>query len=428
VATRSVRPSRAPIAGRFSVPPSKSVQQRALVLAVLADGESDIRAAGEPSHDVVLLASALSALAGRDVPASGRVGGAWTEQGLGGHRRPLTLRLGANATGFRASMALGALRPEGATTLLTGDRRLLERPHGALARALRALGVPVKRRRSGSYRVVARRARRREVGLDASGSSQPATALLLAAPRLGGLTLSLEGEPASRAYLRLTLDALAAFGVRAETDGRRVAVPAGAPRAARMDVESDASSAAAWWAAAALTGGEACVAGLPASTSQPDAALLPVLERMGARVDRTAAGEALVRGPGGRLRGAGDVDLRATPDLAPLVAALAAGAEGETRVVNAPHLVAKESDRVATAVAAVTALGGDAVPASDGFLVRGRPLRGGTVRASGDHRVAIAFGVLGLAVEGVAIEGAEAASKSWPGFFEALDRAATGSP
>ena len=121
-----------------------------------------------------------------------------------------------------------------------------------------------------------------------------------------------------------------------------------------------------------------------------------------------------------------DLNLRDRPDLAPLVAALAAGADGVTRVVNAPHLADKESDRIATAVAAVTAVGGDARPAPDGFVVTGRTLRGGPVAVAGDHRIALGFGVLGLAVPGITLGGVEAVAKSYPGFPAVLAAVAGG--
>jgi 3-phosphoshikimate 1-carboxyvinyltransferase len=237
---------------------------------------------------------------------------------------------------------------------------------------------------------------------------------------MGGLALTLVGDPVSRGYLDLTLEVLAAFSVRAHVTGAVVVVPAGPPRATRFVVEPDASSAAVWWAAAALVGGRVVVPGLSTATRQPDAALLPVLARMGARVTSSPAGEAIVTASGERLVGAGDVDLRASPDLAPLVAALAAGADGETRVVHAPHLRLKESDRIAACVAAVKALHGDATEAADGFVVRGRALAGGVVDVAGDHRLALAFGVLGLSVSGVVLAGAEAVTKSYPGFFAEL--------
>ena len=426
-----VEVARAPLCARLAVPPSKSLQQRAIALALTADGRSRIVAAGDPAGDVVALAAAASLLSGADVPSAGDLDGRFGPAGLGASRESLVLDLRRNATGLRLATVLAALRPAGARTLLTGDARLLARPHGPLLRALERLGAVAHRKPSGSIRVVARpRSPRslspRPLSLPAGASSQYATALLLGAPRLGGLRLRPSGAAVSRGYLALTLDTLAAFGVTATVEGDVVAVPAGPPRATRFVVEPDASSAAALWAAAAVVGGAVEVQGLAASTRQPDAALLDVLGRMGAVVERTPAGEARVRAHGERLRAPGDVDLRDAPDLAPLVAALAAGADGATRVVGAPHLRHKESDRIAACVAAVRAVGGEAEECADGFRVEGRPLSGGVVRVRGDHRIALAFGALGLRVPSVVLDGAEAVEKSWPGFVGVLTALARG--
>ena len=415
-----------PISGAFAVPPSKSLHQRALALAVLAEGTTVIDADGDPAGDVARLAEALGLLAGRPVRPTGPVEGAFRAGGLGASRDSLRLDLGMNATGLRIATVLAGLRPLGARTLLSGRPRLLARPHGPLLRALEALGGHAHRRASGSIRVIACALSPRPVAMRGEASSQFATALALAAPRMGGLDLTLVGQGVSAPYLDMTLDMLRAFGVSARRLGNRIVVEAATPRAARVRVEPDASSAAAWWAAAALSGGEASVPGLAADSSQPDAALLAILSRMGATVGRTASGEALVTGPRGRLVAAGDVDLRDAPDLAPLVAALAAGAEGETRVVGAAHLAWKESDRIASSVAAVRALGGDAEPREDGFVVRGRRLAGGTIDVRGDHRLVLAFGVLGLTVAGITLRGAGAVEKSYPGFTERLTEAAGG--
>jgi 3-phosphoshikimate 1-carboxyvinyltransferase len=141
---------------------------------------------------------------------------------------------------------------------------------------------------------------------------------------------------------------------------------------------------------------------------------------MGALVEETAEGDARV-GAGASLRGAGTVDLEGAPDLLPLVGILGALAPGETRVVGAGHVRFKESDRRATTVAGLRALGGDAEVRPDGIRVRGGArLSGGEVDATGDHRIVMAFGVLGLVVPGVVIRGAEAVAKSYPGFLEAL--------
>jgi 3-phosphoshikimate 1-carboxyvinyltransferase len=415
-----VSPATAPLDGRSRVPASKSLAQRALVLAVLADGRSEVVAEGPPSEDVSRLAGALTGLTGAHVPPSGGIDGAFGPRGLGADVVSRRLDLGMNGTGFRFAVALAALRPAGARTLVTGAPRLLARPHAPLLRALHRLGAHVIRRGSGAVRVIGGAWAAHEVAVPADVSSQFASALLLAAPRAGGLALRLVGDAVSDAYTKLTVATMARFGVAATHEGSTWTVAPGAPRAARLVVEADASSAAVWWAAAARAGGHVVVEGLPADSAQPDLALLEVLSRMGATVRRTDDGLVRVEGAGGPLRAAGDVDLRDTPDLAPLVAALAADADGETRIVRAPHLRWKESDRIATLVAAVRAVGGDAEARDDGLVVRGRALAGGRVSVRGDHRIALAFGALGLAVPGVVLEGAEAVSKSWPGFLEDL--------
>lgn len=408
-----------PLAGPFAVPASKSVLQRLLALSCLAEGELTVErgAVAPPGDDVRHLESALEAL------------GRWQDGALGAGRERLTLDLGLGATGFRLSLALAALRRAGARTLIRGRPALLARPHAMLARPLQRLGVPLKRRLSGAYRVLggglATGPSVRELAVPCRTSSQHLTALLLIAPRIGGLTLRLVDRPVSRPYLLLTLDLLAQRGLCVEASGLdapggRIRVGAGAPSGGRAFVEPDASAAAYVWAAAALTGGRAWVPGLGAASLQADAALLPLLQRMGALVLRAPDGSALVEGPGGRLRAAGDVDLQDAPDLLPLVGALAAAADGVTRIHGAAHARAKESDRVATTARAARALGAQVLEHADGLTIRGAPLAGACVDAAGDHRLALAFGVLGLVVPGTVVRGAEAASKSQPGFLEAL--------
>ena len=156
----------------------------------------------------------------------------------------------------------------------------------------------------------------------------------------------------------------------------------------------------------------------PEHDAQPDARIVPYLNKAGARVTTAEGG---LRVQGGRLRGI-RADLASCPDLAPILGALGALAEGDTVVSGAPHLVHKESDRIASTVGLVRTLGGEAEPLEDGFRVRGgRRLRPGMVSAAGDHRIAMAAGVLALSVSGVTVAGAEAVSKSYPDFFSDLD-------
>ena len=413
--------ARAPVRGRFRVPASKSWVQRARVLAALAEGETvlGLGAAAPPGEDVLRLEAAVGAL------------GRWGAGALGTSKDRLVLDLGLGATGFRLATALATLRPAGARTLVRGRPALLQRPHRPLRRALAALGGHVKRQGSGAHRVVAGGMHGGAAAVGCAGSSQHVSALLLIAPRLGGLALTLVDRPVSRPYLDLTLGVLAQFGVPCTTEGLalpggRITVPGTPPRGGRLTAEPDASAAAAWWAAAALTGGEVSVPGLAPENPQADVRLLPLLARMGAVVEREPDGSARVRGPGGRLTAAGDVDLCAAPDLVPLVGALAAGAAGRTRLHGVAHARAKESDRLASTAAGIRALGGRVDLLADGLAIEGTALRGGRVDAAGDHRVALAFGVLGLTVPGVVVAGSQAVSKSQPGFWEDLLAAAGG--
>ncbi|MDA1194335.1 MAG: hypothetical protein O2894_04055, partial [Planctomycetota bacterium] len=296
---------------------------------------------------------------------------------------------------------------------------LLRRPHRELLRGLTVLGARLKRRSSGAVRVLGGGLRHgARLTLDLTRSSQYASALLLIAPRIGGLTLDLRGGGTSRAYLDLTLATLGRFGIEVTNEPTAVHVAAGEPHAAHFELEGDASAAAAWWTAAALSGGEARVEGIPVDSPQADVALLGILKAYGARVEATHT----VRAPAGALRApTAPVDLTRTPDLLFLVGALAARAEGVTHVTGIAHTRGKESDRIAVLQRGLEALGVAVEPApDDGLRIRGGGARAGLVRAEGDHRAALGFGVLGLAVPGVVVAGAQAVAKSQPAFWSEL--------
>lgn len=391
----------APVRGTFAVPPSKSIHQRALALAALCPDEAVVvrPAAGlrPPGDDVARCAAALAAL------------GTWHDGALGRSRESLTLELGKNGTGFRFATALATLRPEGARSLVRGRPSLMQRPHAVLLRALEALGAHVKRRSSGAVRILGGGvAGGRSIYVDIARSSQYASALLLLAPRIGGLTVELPAHAASRAYVRVTERVLGMFGVPVESSDTRIVVPACVPRGTEIVVEADASAAACWRAAAALTGGEATIPGLPADSEQPDAVVGDVIRRL-------AVSE---REP---------LDLRDCTDLVFLAGVLAAAAEGETTLTGVSHTRRKESDRIAVLVNGLRALGADvSVDAEDAVHIRGGGLHGARVDCAGDHRAAIAFGVLGLKVPGVVLGGAECVAKSQPTFLQDLAQAARG--
>ncbi|MGH7161936.1 MAG: 3-phosphoshikimate 1-carboxyvinyltransferase, partial [Planctomycetota bacterium] len=238
-----------------------------------------------------------------------------------------------------------------------------------------------------------------QVRLSTEVSSQFATALVLVVDRVNGLRVKVEGR-SSFSYVSLTAHVL-----------RHFRDP--------FLVEPDFGSAAAFAVGAAVTRGDLLLEGLGLSSPQPDARIVPFLNRAGARVSGTEHG---IRVQGGSLRGI-RANLSNCPDLAPLLGVLGALAEGETIVEGAPQLAHKESDRIATTVDLVRAVGGEAIPLPDGFrIVGGRPLRPARVAASGDHRIAMAAGLLALSVPGLTLVGSEAVAKSYPGFFGDLQR------
>ena len=259
-------------------------------------------------------------------------------------------------------------------------------------------------------------------------SSQYISALLFALPTLpGDSTLTITGVRESEGYIAMTENALAQSGVRLyKTDfgydipGRQTYALSGAAA-----VEGDYSSAAFFLCMGALSRSGITVTGLRADSAQGDRAVLDILRTMGAAVEETVSGISVRRGA---LRGT-VIDAAPVPDLIPALCALAAAAEGETRVIHAARLRLKESDRLTTTAAMLSSLGAHVEELPDGLVVRGGGLRGGTVSAQRDHRIAMAAAVAACAcTEPVTIEGWECTNKSYPRFredFNALKREET---
>ena len=419
---------------RLAAPPSKSLTQRALVIASLARGVSIVR---RPllGDDGRHLARALQevgigvAVLGRGDETVAQVDGA-----PGARPKGLpTLFVGNAGTAMRFLAA--RLAVEETPVVLDGDERMRRRPIGDLLAALEALGAAAESLRGDGcppVRVGGRGLRGGQARLAGALSSQYLSALLMAAPRAErDVVVEIEGALASRPYVDLTIDMMRRFGVVVERSpegaaARRFAVRAGQSyRAADVTIEGDWSSASYLFAAAAVAPGRVEVMGLDASSPQGDRRILDVLEAMGCRVT-TAGGAVAVEGPAG-LRGL-EVDLGETPDLAPTVAAVALFASGSTRITGVPHLRHKESDRIAVLCEAIAGLGGEACPEADGLGVHPRTLRGGTVDPHHDHRIAMAFAIAGLRLPGVSILDPACVTKSYPGFWDDLDRLVAAAP
>ncbi|MDQ1705048.1 MAG: 3-phosphoshikimate 1-carboxyvinyltransferase [Frankiaceae bacterium] len=404
-----------PVRATVSVPGSKSVTNRALVLSALAASPSRL-ARPLRSRDTELMAAGLCAM-GTDVVAAGD---AWvvTPAAL---RGPATVDVGLAGTVMRFLPALATLA-DGAVTF-DGDPRARERPLAALLGALRDLGARVDDGGRAALPLTVTGTgglRGGEVRVDASASSQIVSALLLTAPRweAGVRVVHIGDRPVPNApHLAMTVSMLRDRQVRvddAEPGGWQVQP---GPVAGRDEViEPDLSSAAPFLAAAVVTGGEVRVPNWPERSSQPGADLPRLLEAFGASSHREN-GSLVVRG-GGRLTGA-DLDLRDAGELTPVLTAVAVLAETPSRFTGIGYLRGHETDRLAALAHELGGLGARVNEEPDGLRIEPRPMVGGLFRTYADHRLAMAAAVLALVVPGVLVQDVETTAKTFPGFADA---------
>jgi 3-phosphoshikimate 1-carboxyvinyltransferase len=397
-----------PADAAVALPGSKSITNRALVLAALA-GDASLLRRPLRSRDTLLMAGALRALGVSvdDVGADWRVT-------PGELRGPTTLDVGLAGTVMRFVPPVAALAA--GDVFFDGDPYARKRPMGAILSALRALGadvagdaLPFTVRGTG---VVPGGS----VTIDASGSSQMVSGLLLAAPRYGkGAEVRHEGPPVpSGAHLTMTVRMLREAGATVETGPDLWRVQPGGLRGREYDIEPDLSNAAPFLAAALVTGGRVTVRGWPAETTQPGDALRHLLAEMGASVTYEH-GDLTVRG--GSIHGI-DTDLGGVSELACVLAAVAALADGPSRLRGIAHMRHHETDRLAALTAEINGLGGDVREVPDGLEIRPRPLHGGVFHTYDDHRMVMAAAVLGLAVPGVEVENPATVGKTLPEFGE----------
>jgi 3-phosphoshikimate 1-carboxyvinyltransferase len=391
-----------------SLPGSKSLTNRALVLAALSDAPSVVRRALR-SRDTLLMAAALTTLGARvdteaddwDVDPRPLTGGGRVDCGLAG-----------TVTRFVPPVAGLA---DGSVTF-DGDPHMRTRPVGEVLTALRTLGVRVEGERLPFTVHGAGHVRGGRVVLDASGSSQFVSALLLAGARFDeGLDLLHDGKAVpSRPHIEMTVAMLRQHGVDvddAEPDRWRVAP--GPIHAVDHTIEPDLSNAAPFLALAATTGGSITVRDWPEQTTQAGDVIRDLLKRMGCDVSLGARG--LTVTGGAHIRGI-DVDLHDAGELAPVVAALCALADSPSYLRGIAHIRGHETDRIAALAAELRTLGADVTERPQGLELRPATLHGGQFRSYADHRMAHAAAVLGSAVAGVTVDDVAATSKTYPDF------------
>lgn len=420
-----------PLTGELDAPSSKSEAHRLLVCAAFAPGLTDVSCATS-SDDIEATASCLEALGARIARTRGGfrvrpVPGTSATDNLPEARRGALLDCGESGSTLR--FLLPVVAALGCDARLTGRGRLPERPLSPLYEELEAHGA----RLSGQGSLPLSVGGRLEPGrffLPGDVSSQFVTGLLLAAPLLRAPVEVVVAEPVESApYIDITVSALRTFGVEvseggALTDGGRPArsyvacAPGGYVTPGEVSVGGDWSNAAFWLAAGAIGEEGVAVRGLDLASAQGDRQILAALALLGARVLRRPGGAACERE---RLRGR-ELDVSSCPDLVPPLAAVAAVAEGTTRVRGAARLRIKESDRLETVSAAICSLGGRARAVDDGLVIEGVPeLAGGTVDAANDHRIAMMASILASRCSSpVTVLGAECVAKSYPAFFEDL--------
>jgi 3-phosphoshikimate 1-carboxyvinyltransferase len=307
--------------------------------------------------------------------------------------------------------------------VLTGSDRLCQRPMGELLEALGQLGVSaVSERGDGCPPVLVQGGLRGgRARLSGAISSQYLSALLFIAPLApGGAEIEITGELVSRPYVDLTLEVLRDFGISYYREGYRYFQLPGGQRYLPQDyeIEADASNASYFWAAAALTGGRVTITNLSLDSCQGDVDFLAVLARMGCHLSTSPAGLTVAGGP---LRGI-EVNMANMPDLVPTLAVAAAFAQGDTVITGVAHLRHKESDRLAAVAAGLGKMGISARDTDDGLIITGGRPQGAQIETYQDHRLAMSFAVAGLKVPGVVIRDPDCVAKSFPDFWEYLEK------
>ncbi len=395
------------------VPGSKSITQRVLVIASLADGESELRGPLD-SEDTLLLRNSLRLL-GISIQDKGPD---WTIGGQGGRILPTSqsLYLGNNGTGMRFLTSLVCLGQ--GTYRLTGARRMSERPIAPLLKALKAWGVKA-RSTDGCppLEIDAHGLDGGEALLSASKSSQYLSSMLLIGPYAETpARIRLEGPLVSRPYVDMTMAVMSAFGIGVREEGNTFYLPQGTYKARGYPIEGDASSASYFWAAAAVTGSRITVENIPPDSLQGDVIFADILATMGCSVERGPGG-ITIQGPD-RLR-AIEIDMGKWPDLVPGLAVVAAFANGTTVIKNVAHLRIKETDRLKALAQELSRIGASVQELEDGLVIRGgRDMHGAVIDTYRDHRMAMAFAISSLRVPGIKIRDPDCVQKSFPSFWD----------
>ena len=399
----------------ISLPGSKSITNRTLIIGALARGESAFTNWLD-CDDTGVMIGCLRSL-GFKVRSSPET---LTVTGGGGEIPATAARLFTGNSGTSMRFLTGLVSLGKGKYTLDGVPRMRERPIGDLLSALKDLGVTARSRRGNGcppVDVQARGIRGGDCELSGEISSQFLSSLLLSAPYADStVKLRIKGSLVSRPYVTMTLKMIRDFGGNIEeVNPRLFSIPPRQTYSGRSYlIEGDASSASYFWAAAAITGGRIKITNIGRNSIQGDSAFPDILEKMGAKVNR---GENFleVRGP---LKRGIKVDLNKMPDMVPTLAICAVFVPGRTVIANVENLRFKECDRLKAMHAELQKIGATVEELNDGLVIQGGELHGAEIDTYDDHRIAMAFALAGLQIPGIRIKNPECVAKTFPGFFD----------
>ena len=415
-----IQPAPQPIQATVRPPGSKSITNRALVCAALAEGTSTLHGALD-SEDTHVMIEGLRSL-GIKIEVRDK-GETLVVEGCAGKPPASSAEIFVENSGTTIRFLTALVTLANGSFTLDGIPRMRERPIGDLATALEQLGAKVKCLGANHCP---------PVQIEAAGltggtarilgniSSQYLSGLLMAAPcAKEKVKIEVEGILVSVPYVSMTQAVMQAFGVetKAAADFSTIEVPSlGCYRACDYDIEPDASAASYFWAAAAVTGGTVTVTGLSRKSLQGDVAFVDCLEQMGCEVRHKADSVTVT---GRKLRGI-DVDMNAISDTVQTLSVVALFAEGTTKIRNVPHIRHKETDRIAAVATELRKLGAKVVELAEGLEITPGTITPATIDTYNDHRMAMSFAIAGLVQKGVVINDPGCTVKTYPRFFEDL--------
>lgn len=422
--------AKGPIRGRLRPPGSKSITNRALICAALADGTSELSGALDSEDTRVMIAGLRQLGFAVDAKDEGK---SLTVRGAAGRIPATTADLFCANSGTTIRF-LAALTTLGHGTFrLDGTERMRERPIGDLLAALNRLGAEVISENGNNCPPVVVRAKGLRGGranIRGGISSQFLSAVLMAAPGAASpVEVVIEGQLVSQPYVRMTVAVMRAFGVAVEIGDMLGRLHVEAPqqfRACQYAIEPDASAASYFWAAAAITGGEVTVEGLSPQSLQGDVAFVDCLERMGCVVDRSVDEITVVGRP---LHGI-EMNMNAISDTVQTLAVVALFAHGPTTIRGVGHIRHKETDRIAAVATELRKFNATVEETQDGLVIRPpepEQLAPTAIDTYRDHRMAMSFALAGLRIPGVRINDPACVEKTYPNFFGDLKNLEAGS-